>query len=300
MERKIKLWMPVTKNTTTGEYQAILSDTSLDRDDEMMAKELIHDFANCKSLKALANHDNKMQSWVGGWNNLAAINKGNHTALTANPWFFSKEANPLAAQIEKQVDEAIAKGENPGISIGAIIYDSEMRDLDHKQIRTYTKGEILEATWVPIQSNRNASYGMVAKRFGIAFNGGQKMTSFTQKDIDTAVEKKEAEYTEKVSELETQLKKAQDELTKTKEQLKKEEELEDELDKEKEKVEESEKKVKQLETDLATEKKQSLEKAALVSKEEDAGDGNGKDKGKPSDEETEKAIKAGKLPIFTS
>jgi hypothetical protein len=178
MEEKIeiKAWMPVTKNLS-GEFVGILSDTSMDRDNEFMSKELINSWAaKNKTLKALANHENKMQSWVGGWNNLKSVEKGRNSALLANPWFFSKEANPLADQIKKQVEEAIEKGLNPGISIGAIPTASENREIDGKMYKVFTEAELVEATWVPIQSNRNASFGHVAKGFDI---------DLTEKDIDT-------------------------------------------------------------------------------------------------------------------
>jgi hypothetical protein len=173
---EIKAWMPVTKGVD-GNFVGILSDTSMDRDNEFMSKELIQGWAaKNKTLKALANHENKMQSWVGGWNNLQSLEKGKNSALLANPWFFSKEANPLADQIKKQVEEAIEKGLNPGISIGAIPTASENREIDGKMYKVFTEAELVEATWVPIQSNRNASSGHVAKGFDI---------DLTEKDIIT-------------------------------------------------------------------------------------------------------------------
>jgi len=162
-----KLWMPVTKSSS-GKFVGILSDTSIDRDDEFMSKELIQDWAkNNQVLPALANHVNKMENLVGGWKNLRTVNKGGHTALMAEPFFFSKEANPLAAQIQKQVEEALENGLNVGISIGAIPTESLNKDVDGTQHRVWTKAELVEATWVPIQSNRNASFGHVAKAFDL-------------------------------------------------------------------------------------------------------------------------------------
>lgn len=159
-----KIWMPVTKSAD-GNFVGILSDTSMDRDEEFMDKALLQDWASNKTLKALANHTNKMENWVGGWDNLKVIEKGNHTALVASPWFFSKEANPLAAQIQKQVEEALERGESPGISIGAIPKQYDTKTIDGKDFRVFTKAELVEATWVPIQSNRNATFGHIAKKF---------------------------------------------------------------------------------------------------------------------------------------
>jgi hypothetical protein len=159
-------WMPITKSYD-GKLVGILSDTSLDRDDEFMTKELIVKWSKNKTLKALANHENKMQSWVGGWSNLKVVEKGENIALTAEPWFFSGEANPLASQIKKQVEEAIANGESPGISIGALPLSNITKEIDGKIHRGYSDAELLEATWVPIQSNRNATFGHIAKQFDI-------------------------------------------------------------------------------------------------------------------------------------
>ena len=165
----LKLWAPVTKNAK-GDFVAILSDTSMDRDGEFMSKELLQTWATNNTLKALANHENKMQSWIGGWENLHTVSKGKNTALVGKPWFFSKEANPLANQVKLQAEEALAKGENPGISIGAIPKESIMKDIDGEEFKVFTKAELVEATWVPIQSNRNATFGHVAKKFDLEVN----------------------------------------------------------------------------------------------------------------------------------
>ena len=161
----LKLWVPVQKSGET--FSAILSDTSIDRDEEMMSKELLHKWAKANSLKALANHTNKMENWVGGWTNLKVVEKGKNAALFAEPWFFSGKANPLAAQIQKQVEEALERGENAGISIGAIPGDSIQKEIEGKTYKVYTEAELVEATWVPIQSNRSSTYGHIAKQFDI-------------------------------------------------------------------------------------------------------------------------------------
>lgn len=161
----LKLWMPITKEVD-GSFVGILSDTSLDRDEEFMSKELLEDWATSKAvLPALANHENKMEKLIGGWTDLKVISKGEHSALIAKPFFFSKEANPLAQQIKTLVEEATEKGLNVGISIGAIPKDKIEKNIEGKNYTVYTKAELLEATWVPIQSNRNASFGHVAKAF---------------------------------------------------------------------------------------------------------------------------------------
>lgn len=258
-EIKLKLWMPVTKDTVTGEYKAILSDTSLDRDDEAMAKELILDWGKTKALPSLANHENKMQSWVGGWKDIKAVEKGAHSALQATPMFFSKEANPLASQIKKQIDEALEMGLNPGISVGAIVHEHEIRKINGHDVKVYTKGELLEATWVPIQSNRNANYGHVAKQFNIEQSKDYKEENkMEQKDVDDAVKKavedNSAEFKKQFDAKEKEL----DDLKKSVEaEKKKSEDLAKELSKAKS---EHETKVKELDAEVKKAKETALHK----------------------------------------
>jgi len=170
----MKLFMPVAKSAD-GKFLGILSDTSIDRDNEMMSASLLREWASTnKTLPALVNHENKMESLVGGWKNLRVIEKDGRVALMAEPFFFSAEANPLAAQVEKQVNEALANGLNVGISIGARATDSETVMVGDRAMRQYTKAELLEATFVPIQSNPMASFGHVAKSYGIDVNDVHK------------------------------------------------------------------------------------------------------------------------------
>jgi hypothetical protein len=170
----MKLFMPVMKQAN-GKFLGILSDTSIDRDNEMMSASLLREWASMnKTLPALVNHENKMEKLVGGWKNLRVIQKDGRVALMAEPFFFSKEANPLAAQVEKQVNEALENGMNVGISIGARAMGSETVMVGDKAMRQYTKAELLEATWVPIQSNPMASFGHVAKSYGLEVEEVQK------------------------------------------------------------------------------------------------------------------------------
>jgi len=200
-EQKRTLWMPVRKNAK-GEYEGILSDTSIDRDEECMSKSLIRQWAKNKSLPALANHENKMQAWVGGWKDFKVIEKGDHAALYAKPMFFSKEANPLAAQIEKQVEEALEMGLNPGISIGAIPHEFDNVEINGEIKRQWTDAELLEATWVPIQSNRNATFGHIAKSFDYMEGKNMVDKPDNKKASDSELEKLKEELAEKTAMIE--------------------------------------------------------------------------------------------------
>lgn len=159
----MKLWMPVTKGNGDS-FVGILSDTSLDRDKEFMTRELLEEWALNKALPALANHDNRMEMLVGGWKNLHTVKNGKNTALVAEPFFL--DSNPLAKQIKAMVTEAINKGLNVGISIGAIPHETIEKEIDGEKRKGYSKAELIEATWVPLQSNRNA-FAAIAKSFDL-------------------------------------------------------------------------------------------------------------------------------------
>lgn len=164
MTQKILLWCPVTKDINSGELIGILSDTSMDRDNEFMGKELLQQWAKNKTLPALANHTNKMENFIGGWTDLSVVEKDGHSALIAKPFFF--KSNPLAQQIKGMIEEAVAHGLNPGISIGAIPKKQEEREIEGKSFTVHTEAELVEATWVPIQSNRNAhAFAAIARGF---------------------------------------------------------------------------------------------------------------------------------------
>lgn len=165
-QNKFHAWMPLSKSHDGG-FVGILSDNSIDRDEEFMSKELLQSWASdSKSLPMLANHENKLEKLIGGWTEKKLIVKGDSSALVAKPFFL--ESNPLGKQAKAMVEEALAKGLNIGISIGAIPSgDMVEKEIDGKKFKGFSKAEILEATIVPIQSNRNASFTALAKSFEI-------------------------------------------------------------------------------------------------------------------------------------
>jgi hypothetical protein len=188
MDKIRKLWMPITK-LSNGDFAGILSDTSIDRDDECMSKELIDKWVQKQGLPMLANHQNSMENWIGGWKNLKSVTKGMNSALQAQPVFFSGKANPLSEQVQKQVEEAVEMGLNPGVSIGAIPKSYDDVEINGKVYKQWTDAELLECSFVPIQSNRNASYGHIAKSFDLSENGDveveqiKEVNKMTQKEI---------------------------------------------------------------------------------------------------------------------
>lgn len=166
--------MPLSKDIS-GAFIGILSDNSIDRDGEFMSKSLLQSWVNNKTaLPMLANHENKIEKLIGGWHEKQLISKGDSHAMVAKPFFL--ESNPLAVQTKAMVEECLAKGLGVGISIGAIPKGKMVeKEVDGKTYKGYTDAEILEATIVPIQSNRNATFLAMAKSFDINTEEENKM-----------------------------------------------------------------------------------------------------------------------------
>jgi|ETNvirnome_2_300_1030623.scaffolds.fasta_scaffold00052_55 hypothetical protein len=183
-EEMIKLWMPLQKDINGG-FVGILSDNSIDRDGEFMTKELLQSWVkDNRPLPMLANHENKLEKLIGGWTNKELKSNGDNTAMTAEPFFL--ESNPLGKQAKAMVEEALSKGLGIGISIGAIPKGEMVeKDINGEKFKGYTEAEILEATIVPIQSNRNASFAAVAKSFDINIESKEeiKVDKEIQKEI---------------------------------------------------------------------------------------------------------------------
>lgn len=163
MDRQVRhVIIPISKEG--DKYRAILSDDSLDRDKEYMSRSLIEEWAKEDfPLPILSDHDNTMDSFLGGWRNRVLIESNDgHIGLSMEPTFFSEQANPKAQRIKRQIDESLAIGIKPGVSIGFIPLDGMHTSEGYEHL----KAEIVEASFVPVQSNRNA-YAYIAKRFGI-------------------------------------------------------------------------------------------------------------------------------------
>jgi len=91
---ELTLWQPVVKSNE-GKYIAILSDTSIDRDDEIIGKDALQSIIDNDGYTAiLVNHENKIQNQIGEWVNKRLETIGEHTALVAEPKFYL--SNPQA------------------------------------------------------------------------------------------------------------------------------------------------------------------------------------------------------------
>lgn len=273
---RTELFVPIMASAK-GKYIAVLSDDSCDRDEEMLSSSCVEDLAKGDSyLAALCNHKNDIFMQVAEWTNKRVEKIGTNTALVAEPKFFM--SNPNAKIIKGMLDE----GAKLGISIGAMVLDYD--EFDGK--RVFTSLELLEASFVAIPSNRHGRAMAVAKSFKRNKEEIKVEKEFTQKDIDSAIEKKVEELTKTHADA---IAKKDAELSKMKEDMeKKVAELEKSNEDAKAEKEEAEAKAEESEKKLEAEKKASLEKQKFVDK---GGEGDS------TPEDAEKSMSEGKLPI---
>jgi len=266
-EYTTELFMPIMKDAE-GKYIAVLSDTSVDRDDERLSKSCVEKLGNDDGyLAALLNHDNDIMNLVAEWTNKGIRDIDGHTALIAEPKFYT--ANPKAKIIKGMLDQ----GAKPGVSIGAIVKDYD--DVNNK--RVFKELELVEASFVAIPSNKHGRALAVAKSFNTNKKGGIQMEKeFTQKDVDSQIEKKveemKTDFNKQLESKETEIVKLKDDLEKSVEDAKT-------------KTEEAEKSFKE---QLEQVNKKALEKQNIA----DAA----VKKDKPED--LEKGFESGKLPIM--
>ena len=185
--KKVELFQALMKNSS-GKYIAVLSDNSIDRDGEMMHEKALNKIKNdTGTVSILLNHENKIENLIGEWVNRKIMKIDGHTALVAEPKFY--ESNPKAQMIKGMLDE----GAKCGISIGAIVKDSETVDFQGKSVTAFTELELLEASFVAIPSNRHGHAMAVAK----SFNMEDKMSEKINKELET----KNSELVETISKM---------------------------------------------------------------------------------------------------
>ena len=140
-----------------GKYKAVLSDDSIDRENEIVGKGFLES-AFDGQVVGLLDHKNSVMGQVCEWVDKQIIKKDGHNALIATPkWLLS---NPNAGIIKNmiEIDKATI-----GLSIGAIPTDSDTIEIDDKEYKRWTKGEILEASFVAIAANKHAQIQALAK-----------------------------------------------------------------------------------------------------------------------------------------
>lgn len=164
MDEILKLYLPIVKSGK--EYSAILSDTSLDRDDELISQELITEWGRDpnKYLPMLMDHENKVLNTIGKWVNPQIITKDfggvNHTALKLTPkWALS---NPNAVIVKNMIEQDEMQF---GLSIGARPLAHVFKEVGKTKYKVHTKAELVEGSLTPVPANANCM--IIAKSFTI-------------------------------------------------------------------------------------------------------------------------------------
>ena len=197
------LWQPLVKSND-GKYVAILSDNSVDRDDEIIGKKALQSILDNDGYTAiLVDHENKIKNQIGEWVNKRLETIGEHTALVAEPKFYL--SNPQAKMIKGMLDD----GAKMGISIGAIPTGAiEKKCADGKTRKEFTGLELLEASFVAIPSNRHGQAMAVAKMLKSQEN--KMAEEITKEPIEETVEEVVVEkpVIEPVEEIKEEIKEA--------------------------------------------------------------------------------------------
>ncbi len=148
-EDLMKVLAPFVKGAD-GRTLIVLSDSSVDRQGERIAPELIKRWATVDALPALVDHRHSIDSIVAVWKNLRAVEMGGHVALVAEPDWLDDD---YSQKVRKKVEQLVKKGLRVGVSIGAVPKESRF---DEKGVREWVDAELVEASFVAIPANRNA------------------------------------------------------------------------------------------------------------------------------------------------
>lgn len=161
--QRANLWMPITKSPD-GKLSAIISDTSIDKDDEMMDVSLLRKWCSDpnKFLPMQKDHEWTIDNMIGHWKNpqLVASMDGNNHALVMEPVFYRgiKSADEVILRINQ--------GANIGLSIGALPTAHKTIEKDGQKYKVWTDATLLEVSVTPIPSN-NHTYMHMAKSFNL-------------------------------------------------------------------------------------------------------------------------------------
>ncbi len=288
--KKIELWQPLIKVHRDGKviYEAVLSDDSTDRDEEIVGKEAFPAMAESHVFTVgLIDHENKVFNQVCEWTNKRIEKRGGHTALIAEPKFFL--SNPKAQQLKGMLDE----GASIGISIGAIVKDSEMRKVGGSEKRVFTNLELLEASFVAVPANAHARITAVAKIFGNKEEKTMSEKIYSEKEFKDATEKVETDLNKKISDSKEALDKVikeKESLDKQVADLKEKSEKIDALEKDAKELKEKAEKLPEVEKKLEDIKAQPWFKGNFEENQEAA---------QKQKETTTEAIGKGMIPVLT-
>lgn len=145
----LKFLAPFVKGED-GNTMIVLSDSSIDRQNERISSLLIRKWAEVERLPALVDHKHSIDSIVAVWKNIKAVEMGGNVALIAEPDWLDDD---YAQKIRRKVEQLVEKGLRVGVSIGAVPKESQIVE---DGVREWTDAELVEASFVAIPANPNA------------------------------------------------------------------------------------------------------------------------------------------------
>jgi len=223
--------MPIQK-TAENIYEAILSDNSIDRENEIISEKLLEKWVKNidKYLPALSDHSNKVEMLTAQWHSPSLVKSDSgHYGLHAKPQFF--KSTPAGKMAKGLLDEGCKV---MGISIGAIPKASVTKKVGDNDVNVWTDAELVEASFVAVPANKHArAYSVIAKSFNLIKdidvekpqNDEEEILSQKEDEKDMVSEEKFNELLELVKANSESIQKSNEELIKkTEEEKKKEEE----------------------------------------------------------------------------
>lgn len=161
--KKFTMYAPIMKMERSDEYICVLSDTSIDRDGEIVSKQFMEMAAGDNYMPALIDHDNKALNLVAEWVDKRVIEvEPDRYAFTAKPKFYL--SNPNARIIKDMMDKDGAKF---GLSITAIPYTHDFIDNAGTKTKRWLTGEIVSTDFVGIPAQKYATAMRIAKSLEI-------------------------------------------------------------------------------------------------------------------------------------
>ena len=186
MDKTLTLYGKLFK-TKDNTYKAVLSDDSVDRENEIVGKEFLKSALDEKTV-GLLDHKNSVMGMICEWTDKEIRTVKGHNALVATPKWF--DSNPNTQIIKGMLGE----GANIGLSIGAIPKDHDVVKRNGKEIKRWTSGDIIEASFVAIPANKHAQISAVAKQLNL--NKTKESGNPMEKEEKIAFEKKAKEIIE--------------------------------------------------------------------------------------------------------
>ena len=180
MINKILLHAPIVKSGDNS-YLAVLTDTSIDRDNEIVGKSFMEKAVTSDWSPGLMDHENKALNLLCNWEDkqMVEVTPGKFSLLAKPKWFLS---NPNALIMKDMIDE----GAKMGVSITAIPKAHDEVVIEAKTYKRWTDGEIISADFVGIPANKHAMALRVAKSYSLNKDKDKEEDHMTPEEVKQA------------------------------------------------------------------------------------------------------------------